>query len=122
MLDCKDENRDCNYKCNCGCEDNNEEVMPTKELPEHKECPRDCKREEMAMKIKELDFAIVELSLYLDTHPDDRNAIRMHCEYSQRQISLTEEYQRLYGPLTINFMSDTWDWIDEPWPWERGAY
>lgn len=79
-------------------------------------------RESMLNKIMALNFAINDLALYLDTHPNDQNAIRMHCEYSEKQISLTSEYQRLYGPLTINFISNTWDWIDEPWPWERGAY
>ena len=41
----------------------------------NKECPRDKVREEMIMKIRELDFAIVELGLYLDTHPDDQRAL-----------------------------------------------
>ncbi len=77
---------------------------------------------DMLNKIMALNFAINDLALYLDTHPTDNNAIRMHCEYSEKQIVLTEEYQKLYGPLTINFTSNTWDWIDEPWPWERGAY
>lgn len=103
------QNNQCN-SCNnsrgnsCGCSENNSS------------------RESMLNEIMALNFAINDLTLYLDTHPNDSNAIRMHCEYSERQISLTEEYQRLYGPLTINFMSNTWDWIDEPWPWERGAY
>ena len=94
----------------CGCSRNDSQSS----------CSRS--QREMLNEIMALNFAINDLALYLDTHPDDQNAIRMHCEYSERQISLTAEYQRLYGPLTINFMSDTWDWIDEPWPWERGAY
>lgn len=94
----------------CGCSRNNSQNS----------CSRS--QREMLNEIMALNFAINDLALYLDTHPDDQNAIRMHCEYSERQISLTAEYQRLYGPLTINFMSDTWDWIDQPWPWERGAY
>lgn len=106
-------NTQCPYRnsgnnSSCNCSNNNSQ--------------NNCSQREMFNEIMALNFAINDLALYLDTHPDDRNAIRMHCEYSQRQISLTEEYQRLYGPLTINFMSDTWDWIDEPWPWERGAY
>ena len=76
-----------------------------------------CSQKKLLKEIMALNFAI-----NLDTNPNDSNAIRMHCEYSEKQIAKTAEYQRLYGPLTINFMSDTWDWIDEPWPWERGAY
>ena len=87
-------------------------------------CPKynSCSKKHLLNEIMALNFAINDLALYLDTHPNDTNAIRMHCEYSEKQIALTAEYQKLYGPLTINFMSDTWNWIDEPWPWERGAY
>ena len=92
MLDSCDEKRDCNYKCNCGCNEP-EEVMPTMEMPEHKECPRDCKREEMAMKIRELDFALVELGLYLDTHPDDRRALCLHNNYARQVKDLKDKYQ-----------------------------
>ena len=81
-----------------------------------------CSKKKLLKEIMALNFAINDLALYLDTHPNDTTAIRMHCEYSEKQIALTEEYQKLYGPLTINFMSDSWDWINEPWPWERGAY
>ncbi len=79
-------------------------------------------KKEMLHKIMSLNFAINDLSLYLNTHPTDSQAICKHNEYVKEVEKLTEEYQKLYGPLTINFISDTWDWIDEPWPWERGAY
>ena len=81
-----------------------------------------CSKKKLLKEIMDLNFAINDLALYLDTHPNDNNAIRMHCEYSNKQIDLTAEYQKLYGPLTINFMSDAWDWIDEPWPWDGGKY
>ena len=36
---------------------------------------------------------------------------------------LTDEYQENYGPLTnIDSNSNEWNWINNPWPWERGAY
>lgn len=72
--------------------------------------------------IMSLNFAINDLVLYLDTHPEDNKAICMHNEYVKKVTSLIEQYQNLFGPLTVNFTSDTWDWINEPWPWERGAY
>ena len=97
----------CQRNNNCDCQNQSQNTLS---------------KDEILHEIMALNFAINDLALYLNTHPQDTNAIKMHCEYSRKQISLTEEYQRLYGPLTINFMSDTWDWIDEPWPWERGAY
>ena len=79
------------------------------------------KKSELLKKIMSLNFAINDLVLYLDTHPNDLRAIEMHNDYSDKLIVLTAEYQKLYGTLTVNFMSNSWDWIDEPWPWERGA-
>lgn len=74
--------------------------------------------------IMSLNFAVNDLVLYLDTHPNDSEAIKMHNEYSNKSKILTEEYQRKFGPLTVNFDSspNSWDWINQPWPWERGAY
>lgn len=87
-------------------------------------CPidRDPKREEMMSKIRELDFAIVELGLYLDTHPDDQKALCLHREYSKQIKDLKDKYQKVYGPLTILYPCNKWRWLEEPWPWERGNY
>ena len=59
MLETSAEKRNCNYKCNCNDNNTAEDVVPSMELPEMKEGPRDCKREEMIMKIKELNFAVI---------------------------------------------------------------
>ena len=79
---------------------------------------------ESMKKVMSLMFAVNDITLYLDTHPNDRRAIRMHNEYSNKVVKLIDEYQRKYGPLTVNFnqSDNSWDWIDNPWPWERGAY
>lgn len=90
-----------------------------------KTCNKPCdnqSRQSLLHEIMSLNFAVNDLVLYLDTHPTDSRAINLHNKYSEKVIELTEKYQRLYGPLTVNFSSETWDWIDEPWPWERGAY
>lgn len=77
-------------------------------------------RKEMLMKIKEYDFALDELNLYLDTHPDDAKALCLHNNYSRTLRDLETEYQRVYGPLTANYPCNKWRWLEEPWPWERG--
>ncbi|MGC8141231.1 spore coat protein CotJB, partial [Salmonella enterica] len=38
-------------------------------------------REEMAEKIKAYSFAITDISLYLDTHPEDEKALCLHKNY-----------------------------------------
>ena len=89
------------------------------------DCKNNMSQETLLQEIMNLNFAINELVLYLDTHPSDSCAIRMHSEYSKKVMELIEEYQKLYGPLTVNFTSNDsncWKWSEEPWPWERGAY
>lgn len=115
MLDSYRNTGDCNYKCDCSNDEMPEEVLPTMELPENKECPRDCKREEMMMKIRELDFAVVELALYLDTHPEDRKALCLHNHYTKQLKELMDKYQKVYGPLTIHYPCNKWRWLEEPW-------
>lgn len=78
-------------------------------------------RQEMLTKIREYNFTIIELGLYLDTHPDDERAICMHKEYAKKFRDLTDKYQKLYGPLSIYFPCNKWRWLEEPWPWEKGG-
>lgn len=67
-----------------------------------------------------LGFAIQELALYLDTHRDDREALELYRGYQQMYQRCREEYRKSHGPL--NHMhpseSETYDWLDDPWPWE----
>ena len=81
-------------------------------------------KDTLLKEIMALNFAVNDLVLYLDTHPSDKCASQKHSEYAEKVIKLTEEYQKLYGPLTVNFSSEgnTWQWSEEPWPWERRAY
>jgi spore coat protein JB len=77
-------------------------------------------REEMLEEIKCCAFAIQELTLYLDTHPDDEKALCLHNKYCREYRELTDKYQKMYGPLTNKFPCNKWRWIEEPWPWEGG--
>ena len=85
------------------------------------ECPN-MTIKEMLRKIQEYNFAIVELALYLDTHPEDQKAICLHKEYSKKLKDLSDKYQKVYGPLTIKYPCNKWRWLEEPWPWERSDF
>jgi len=87
-------------------------------------CPEsiNLSREELIQKIKELDFAVIDVGLYLDTHPEDQKAICLHKDYCNKLKKLKDVYQKIYGPLTIYFPCNKWRWIEEPWPWERGNF
>lgn len=76
-------------------------------------------RLEMLKEIMAIDFSLIELNLYLDTHPMDQRALTLHNEYVMKIDKLKEVYQKKYGLLTSCHMSDCpWEWINDPWPWE----
>lgn len=77
------------------------------------EC-KDNKREEMIEQIKSLNFAVIELGLYLDTHPEDQRALCLHREYTKNLKNLKDMYQKVYGPLSIYFPCNKWRWLEEP--------
>lgn len=79
-------------------------------------------RKELLQEIRALKFAINELALYLDTHPDDMKALCLHKRYTKKAKELKEKYQKVYGPLTIDYPCNKWRWLEEPWPWERGNF
>lgn len=87
-------------------------------------CNNDCKdvRSEILQNIMCYKFAINDLALYLDTHPEDQKALCLHREYSKVLRDLTDKYQKVFGPLTIEFPCNKWRWLEQPWPWERGMY
>lgn len=109
---------------NCGCNDNSDAMNLTSNYMNNEtgrtiNC---CEREEMLQQIRCYDFAINELTLYLDTHPDDDKALCLHRKYCKEAKELKDKYQKVYGPLTINYPCNKWRWIEEPWPWERGNF
>ncbi len=79
---------------------------------------------EMMRKIQELDFAIIDLNLFLDTHPECKEAIALFKELSATSKSLKNDYQARYGPLFVHNSSNPeyFEWVDkcEKWPWEKG--
>ena len=108
------ENRDCS--CN-SMNDN----MNNNNMNQVEERRIDCQeKEEMLQNIRCLEFAITELGLYLDTHPEDQKALCLHRKYSNELKTMKDAYQKIFGPLTIIFPCNKWRWLEEPWPWEEG--
>lgn len=74
--------------------------------------------------IDEVSFTVYETLLYLDTHPTDQEAIGFFDKYNRLREHALKEYARLYGPLTISAANDresqSWEWMNQPWPWEGG--
>ena len=79
-------------------------------------------RKKLLKEIKCLNFAIIELAEYLDTHPEDKKAICLHREYTNRLKKVKEKYERVFGPLSIYCPCNKWRWLEMPWPWERSDF
>ena len=77
-------------------------------------------RERMLKNLSSYDFAIIELHIYLDTHPNDASAAKALKEYETKSNVLRAEYEEKFGPLSTNTASaNRWAWISNPWPWNR---
>lgn len=76
-------------------------------------------KQELMSKIRSLSFAKCETELFLDTHPDCREALDYFRDLCYRLKMATEEYEESYGPLTSSASSgERWSWVDTPWPWQ----
>lgn len=51
-----------------------------------------------------VSFAVVEISLYLDTHPKDEEAIAYFNHFKELRIKALKEYECQYGPLTLSLI------------------
>jgi len=54
---------------------------------------------EWIKELQELDFVLVELTLYLDTHPDDVTAINQFNDFSYKRRLQKQKIEEKYGPL-----------------------
>ena len=75
------------------------------------------------MELYELGFALDEIILFLDTHPDDVEALADYREISRRYAEAVKEYEKTCAPLTADCVNSSkyWLWVNSPWPWEGGC-
>lgn len=82
-------------------------------------------RKDLLQWINVVSFAVDDVKLFLDTHPDNQEALNYFHEYNQLRNQALREYSQHYGPLTLDSASascsDRWNWINEPWPWQEGG-
>lgn len=77
--------------------------------------------------INAVSFAAYDTLLFLDTHPDCKEAKEYFCQMMEKRKKAMKEYQEKYEPLVASgdcMCSDNdsnWAWATTPWPWERGA-
>lgn len=80
-------------------------------------------RENLMTKILETCFVLDDLTLYLDMHETDEEAMRLFLQKSQERTELKKEFASLFYPLTRDCIPDAkttggFSWQDGPMPWE----
>lgn len=71
--------------------------------------------------LQTIDFVLVELTLYLDTHPDDAQALAQFSQFQRRKSALMAQFESVFGPLREfgnSPVGSTWTWSESPWPWQ----
>lgn len=73
----------------------------------------------LMQKITECGFALMDLQLYLDTHPTDALALKEYKACSQTLKQLKDEHNDTCAPLHSDAEdSQGWQWSRSPWPWD----
>lgn len=64
-------------------------------------------------------FAMWELKIFLDTHPNNTEAMKRLEQYAKETQTLVDQYEDAYGTLHLtDVTTNRWAWVQEPWPWE----
>lgn len=93
------------------------EYKPYKNYTYRRLVPSD-RREKLLFEVMELCFAIDDLNLMLDLHPNDAELNRKFNMLVSKACEKEKEYVNTYGPLMVKDSdSDKFTWINSPWPW-----
>ena len=72
--------------------------------------------------IMQLSFRMYDLTLFLDTHPNEQSAIKDFNETLSKYKAMVANFEKLYGPLNLKGIDENateWKWTKGPWPWEN---
>lgn len=70
-----------------------------------------------------ISFCMVDMELYLDTHPDDKEAIKYFEQYKALRNEAVTVYSNKFTPLLLDCADNDqkWKWATSAWPWEKGG-
>ena len=77
-------------------------------------------REQLMNLIEVSSFALDDLVLFLDTHPNCSEAISLYEQQKRVREQAIQEYTNAYGPIdkyNVNTRQG-WSWTETAWPWE----
>lgn len=74
-------------------------------------------RNKALMKLSAVQFTLLELHMYLDTHPYDKQAQEKHDKNMRLYEQLKAAFVEKYGPLKPSDGNGA-EWLRDPWPWD----
>ena len=80
-------------------------------------------KDDLLYKLQMYNFALKDLNLYLDVHPNDESMIKEFQNVRRKYNEVKEKYESAYGPLVAcdDEGIDTFRWTQNPWPWDKGG-
>lgn len=78
--------------------------------------------EALLLKLSQMEFALNDLSLYLDLHPNDTAVFNKFREYTSEYKRYLNEFEKTYRPLCLSSINkDSYEYYKNPWPWDNDA-
>lgn len=106
----------------CNCEKC--ECIDANKMYDHLFTDQHFEREEVMKALYEISFFLNDMLLYLDTHPDDQEAIDIFNVYNADRKKLLQRMEVDFYPLSPNCIVDArgnedhFSWTDGALPWE----
>lgn len=80
-------------------------------------------RTQQLLQVQRLGFMLWDLRLFLDTHPQCRQAQEALAALRAQERQARRQYERSYGPLSWGEAAppeaeQQGDWVQGPWPWQ----
>ena len=83
---------------------------------------RKTNEEALLLKLSQMEFALNDLSLYLDLHPNDMAVFNKFREYTNEYKRYLNEFEKTYRPLVLSSINkDSYEYYKNPWPWDNDA-
>lgn len=94
-------------------------LFPGLNLPFHLKVEGSTLPDTPLVELQALEFVVLELGMYLDTHQDDTEAFRLFKQYAAMEKAARAAYESKFGPLTKGAAAnaESYQWLSDPWPW-----
>ena len=85
--------------------------------------PEEIKCRDKMLEVQKVSFVMDDLRLYLDTHPEDQDALAVFRDAVKQRKQMLSEFAEQYYPLTADCMAEIYE--KEPasscYCWQKGA-